>query len=147
MRHLLQKWAPLFVWAFVLPLCITQTTQGLISGRLVNSKTGRPLDGATLFYANLATNASGSTPTDRSGYYTLPLLSPGLYRVRAALGGYQDQEVYNLEVPVAGRLELNLQMRPLSDVWEAGEYRSVFLPGSKTIVTFYGPDLDESRAS
>jgi hypothetical protein len=73
-------------------------------------------------------------------------LPPGTYRLRAAADGYQTQELYQLEVPVAGRLEVNLRLRPLSDVWEAGEYRSVFLAGSRTVVTFYGPDLDESRS-
>ncbi len=37
-------------------------------------------------------------------------------------------------------------LRPLSDVWESGQYRSVFLPGTQTIVTFYGPDVDTSRS-
>src|SRR5439155_22523749 len=32
------------------------------------------------------------------------------------------------------------------EVWEAGQYKSVFLPGSKTIVTFFGPDVDSSRS-
>ena len=31
-------------------------------------------------------------------------------------------------------------------MWEAGQYRSVFLPGSKTIVTFFGPDVDTSKS-
>ena len=70
------------------------------------------------------------------------MLSPGFYRVRAVAEGFQAGEVQELELPVAARLELNFRLRPLSDVWEAGQYRSVFLPGSKTIVTFYGPDVD-----
>ncbi len=41
---------------------------------------------------------------------------------------------------------MNFQLRPLNAVWESGQYRSVFLPGSKTIVTFYGPDVDSSRS-
>src|SRR5262249_7240612 len=48
--------------------------------------------------------------------------------------------------PVAARLELEVRLRPLSDVWEGGQYKSVFLPGYKTIVTFYGPDVDSSRS-
>ena len=46
---------------------------------------------------------------------------------------------------MAGRIELDFKLRPLSDVWEAGEYQSVFLPGSKTVVTFFGPDVDASK--
>ena len=59
---------------------------------------------------------------------------------------YQSQEVQELELTVAARIELDFRLRPLNDVWEAGEYKSVFLPGSKTIVTFYGPDVDPSKS-
>jgi hypothetical protein len=66
--------------------------------------------------------------------------------VRFTAPGYQAQELQEIELPVAARFELDLRMRPLSDVWEAGQFRSVFLPGAKTIVTFYGPDVDTSRS-
>src|SRR5882724_6387462 len=123
-----------------------QTTQGLIAGRLVSSQTGAPIAGAQVTYANAATGSSGAAMSDASGNFFLPMLSPGFYRVRAIAGGFQTREVQELELPVAARLELNFQLRPLNDVWEAGQYRSVFLPGTKTIVTFYGPDVDSSRS-
>src|SRR5260370_40130904 len=123
-----------------------QTTQGLIAGRLVNSQTGGGIPGAQVSYANAATGASGVATSDRSGNYFLPMLSPGLYRVRAIASGFQSREVQELELPVAARLEVEFRLRPLNDVWEAGQYRSVFLPGTKTIVTFYGPDVDTSRS-
>src|SRR5688572_4211517 len=122
-----------------------QTTQGLISGRVVDSVTGVPLRGATVSWTNQNTNGNGSAVTGAAGYYVLPLLSPGNYRIRIAADNYQAQEVQELELPVAARLDLSFQMRPLSDVWEAGQYRSVFLPGSEAILTFYGPDIDTSR--
>ncbi len=127
-------------------LATAQTTQGLISGRLVNSQRGNPISGAQVSYWNSATGSSGSARSDPSGNFFLPLLSPGYYRIRAAADSYQAQEVHELELPVAARLELNFRLRPLNDVWEAGQYRSVFLPGSKSIVTFYGPDVDSSRS-
>src|SRR6266550_3630238 len=130
-----------FAWA-----AAGQTTQGLIAGRLVNSQTGAPIGGAQVTYANAATGASGAATSDSSGNFFLPMLSPGFYRVRAVASGFQAREVQELELPVAARLELDFRLRPLSDVWEAGQYRSVFLPGTKTIVTFYGPDVDSSRS-
>ena len=123
-----------------------QTTQGLIAGRLVNSQTGAPVSGAQVSYSNSATSSSGVATSDARGNFFLPMLSPGQYRIRATATGFQSREVQELELPVAARLELNFQLRPLNDVWEAGQYRSVFLPGSKTIVTFYGPDVDSSRS-
>ena len=123
-----------------------QTTQGLISGKLQNSQSGAPISGAQVTCWNALTGATVTARSDAGGNYFLPLLSPGNYRVRATADAYQAREVQELELPVAGRLELNFQLRPLNDVWEAGQYRSVFLPGSRTIVTFYGPDVDSSRS-
>ncbi len=123
-----------------------QTTQGLISGSLANQVSGQPLAGATITYTSTTLSATGVEKSDAAGYYFLPLLSPGIYTVRATADGYQTQEFQQLELRVAGRIQIDFKMRPLSDVWEAGRYRSVFLPGTKTIVTFYGPDVDDSRS-
>jgi hypothetical protein len=124
----------------------SQTTQGLISGRLLNSVTGRPIDGATVGFTSATSNLAGASPADANGYYYLPLLSPGFYRIRVTAPNFQSQEVQELELTVAARVELDFRLRPLSDVWESGEYKSVFLPGQKTIVTFYGPDVDSSKS-
>jgi outer membrane receptor protein involved in Fe transport len=123
-----------------------QTTQGIISGRLVDSRTGQPIAGASIEYRAQLTDTGGVASSDPGGFYNLPLLSPGLYSIRAQANGYQAQELQELELPVAARLEVDFRLRPLSDVWESGQYRSVFLPGSQTIVTFYGPDVDTSRS-
>jgi len=125
---------------------VSQTTQGLISGQLVNSVTGRPVAAASVTYSSSTSNLAGSARSDDAGYYYLPLLSPGFYRISVAHASYQTQEVQELELTVAARIELDFRLRPLSDVWEAGEYKSVFLPGSRTIVTFYGPDVDPSKS-
>ena len=125
---------------------VSQTTQGLISGKLLDSVTGRPIAGATVLYSSSVSNLAGASASDPSGYYYLPLLSPGLYQVRVTAPDYQAQEVQELELTVAARVELDFRLRPLNDVWESGEYKSVFLPGTKTIVTFYGPDVDPSKS-
>jgi len=122
-----------------------QTTQGLISGRLLNSVTGTPIQGANIVYASPLTNLAGGAVSAESGYYLLPLLSPGIYQLRVTGEGFQAQEVQELELTVAARINLDFRLRPLNDVWEAGQYKSVFLPGSKTIVTFYGPDVDSTK--
>jgi outer membrane receptor protein involved in Fe transport len=131
-------------------LCATagfsQTTQGLISGRLVSSVTGQPLAGASITYSSNLNNLAGAAQSDANGYYYLPLLSPGFYRLRVTEPAYQSQEVQELELTVAARIELDFRLRPLNDVWESGQYNSVFLPGSKTIVTFFGPDVDPSKS-
>jgi hypothetical protein len=126
-------------------LACGQTTQGLISGRLLNSVTGAAIGGASIIAIGAGTSEARTT-SDAQGYFYLPLLSPATYRVQVTLTGYQTQEIQELTLAVAARLELDFLLRPLSDVWEAGQYNSVFLPGSKTIVTFFGPDVDPSRS-
>src|SRR4030081_464243 len=80
-----------------------QTTQGLIAGRLVDSQSGASIAGAQVSYSNAATGASGAAVSDRSGNYFLPMLSPGMYRLRATASGFQSREVQELELPVAAR--------------------------------------------
>ncbi len=111
----------------------------------MNSVTGAPVEGARIIFASALTTIAGGAVSDSSGYYLLPLLSPGLYQIRVTADGYQSQEIENIELTVAARVDLDLRLRPLNDVWEAGQYNSVFLPGSKTIVTFYGPDVDSTK--
>jgi hypothetical protein len=135
------------VWLFACAALHAQTTQGLISGRVVDSRTGSPLAGASITYTSTAGPIGGTASSDRTGYFILPLLTPGFYRLRVEAGGYQAQEVQQVELAVAGRLDFNFRLRASSDVWEAGQYRSVFLPNSDAIVTFYGPDVDTSRSS
>jgi hypothetical protein len=112
----------------------------------MDSVTGRPIAGASVSYTSETLAATGTLQSDAGGYYFLPLLSAGTYSIRTTANGYQSQELDQLDLPVAGRIQIDFKLRPLSDVWEAGQFKSVFLPGSKTIVTFYGPDVDTSRS-
>ena len=123
----------------------SQTTDGLIAGRIVDAQTGQPIAATQVSYLNLQTNTRGVADAGSSGFYALPLLPPGAYRIRATADGYQAQEVHELELPVASRVDLNLKLRPLGDVWEQGRYRSVFFPDSEAVLTFFGPDVDASR--
>jgi hypothetical protein len=123
-----------------------QSTQGVIFGRVTDLREGIPVAGAAVSYERSESRASGSVPTDAAGMYTLSSLTPGAYRLRVSANGYQPRELHDLRLPVAGFLELDFRLRPLEDVWEQGQYRSVVLPGTRSVVTFYGPDLDTSRS-
>ncbi len=144
MRHALRLAFAMILGA--LGYVSAQTTQGLIAGRVVNSVTGRAVAGATVTWYSTTLAASGVQRSDEAGYYFLPLLSAGTYTLRTEGATFQAQELQELVLPVAGIVNLDFRMRPLNDVWEAGQYRSVFLPGTKTVVTFFGPDVDTSRA-
>src|SRR5271169_5657163 len=107
-----------------------QTTQGLITGRIVNLRTARPIERAKVLYTARDGTIGGEQSADSQGYFTLPLLSPGFYHLRIEAPDFQSQELEQVELAVAGRLDFNFLLRPLSDVWEAGEYKSVILPGT-----------------
>ncbi len=85
--------------------------------------------------------------TNRYGWYVHGALSPGRYRLELTAGGYQTFELEEIDLPVAGLVDLNLTLRPLNDVWEAGLARSVLPHGSRAVLAFFGPDLDASRLS
>ena len=127
------------------PCLFAQTTQGLISGSIVNSVTGRPISGASIAYESPALSASGTYQSDAGGYYFLPLLSTGTYSVRATAAGYQSQELQELDLPVAGRIQIDFKLRPLSDVWEAGN-SAAFIFREQNHRQLYGPDVDTSRS-
>ena len=138
-------------WAFLLALVgavpvFAQTTQGVVAGSVVDLVTGRPIEHAEVVSHAHASALAIAVRTDGAGQYATSQLSPGLYRVRVNAPGYQPQEVRSVDLPVAGRVDMDFRLRPLADVWESGAYRSVVLPGSKTLVTFYGPDVDTSRS-
>src|SRR5580692_4012660 len=66
-----------------------QTTQGLISGSIINSVTGKPIAGASVAYSSTVLAASGTVRSDSGGFYFLPLLSAGTYSIRTTGDGYQ----------------------------------------------------------
>jgi hypothetical protein len=125
----------------------SQTTQALVTGHIADAITRTPLKDARVHYVHLATGAARDAFADSSGFYVLPLLSPGTYRIRVENGdSYQPREAAAIEIPVSGLIELDFELRPITDLWEAGLYRSVLLNGFRTSVNFYGPDVDFSRS-
>ncbi len=131
---------PAFRASLLFLLCtaagISQTTQGLISGQLADSVTGRPVIAASVFYSSATSNLAGAASSDASGYYYLPLLSPGVYQIRVTSPAYQSQEVQELELTVAARIELDFRLRPLSDVWESGNTRAFFSQDKRPSLRF-----------
>ena len=53
--------------------------------------------------------------------------------------------VKGLELAVAGYIEQNVSLRLLSDVWQKGVPRSSVSRDYRTVLLFYGPDVDTSR--
>jgi hypothetical protein len=67
-------------------------------------------------------------------------LSPGTYLFRAEIAGFQPREVHALELAVAGRIDLDFQLRALNETLSSMASRTLPIPGSPYRVRFFGPD-------
>jgi hypothetical protein len=123
------------------PLLSGQTTQGVISGRVVNAASGLPVKGASVQWTRLHSGEKGDPVySDDLGYYVFALLSPDTYELRAEAPGFQPQAVAEQELGVAERLDVSFRLRPISDVY--GAKTDTFVPaGKEREVHFYAADL------
>jgi hypothetical protein len=112
----------------VAAMALAQTTDGSLAGLARDSVSGQPVVGANILAERSDTGISTLARTGSDGDFTIPRMAPGRYRIEVRAEKYQSVEIQNLDLAVAGVLELDLRLRPSSDVWERGQYRSVFLP-------------------
>ena len=77
--------------------CLAKPPRGSFQASWLDSVTGRPIAGASVLYSSATSNLAGASASDASGYYYLPLLSPGFYRDPSDAPAYQSQEVQELE--------------------------------------------------
>src|SRR5215472_2760723 len=118
-----------------------QTTQGTITGRVFDRSAAEPLEGAAVIAYNVDNRESGRSKTNKDGFYTISLLSPGTYRVRAEKSDFQAQEIYNLDLPVASQLDISFNLRPVKDLFST-EANRLALVGGDRIIPFFGEDTN-----
>ncbi len=75
------------------------TTQGSIAGT-VSDSSGAVVGGASVTIANSSTNAQFRTTTDGSGYFVVPLVEPGTYKVVIAAQGFASYTANDVVVNV-----------------------------------------------
>src|SRR5687767_8849698 len=98
-----------FLAAFALVLtgiATAQETTGTIAGRVVDTQ-GLDVPGATV----TATGPQGArtTVTDGSGRYSVPLLTPGVYTVRAELQGFKVVQQQNVTVSLGQTVNVDVK--------------------------------------
>jgi hypothetical protein len=123
-----------------------QTAYSIISGFVVDAASGQPIAAAHVTCANQSTDEKETVTPDGAGRFTSPLLSPGTYRVTAGAAGFQDRVIDQLELAVAGHLDLRFELWRLSDPWHTAGHRTIVMPRSGAVSPFYGPDIDVSRS-
>jgi len=93
-RTLASSLALLFVLSFLPSSAFSQdTVTGAFEGAVTNGLTGDPIEGATAEITNVETNVTFTKRTDARGRFYQGLLTPGVYRIRVSMNGYQPREV------------------------------------------------------
>ncbi len=91
----------------VAPWCLAQTAQ--ITGRVTDS-TGAVIPGTSITVTNVATGAERKVTTNEVGYYTVPLLPPGAYRIHIEQEGFKPITRSGIILEVDQRAELNFTL-------------------------------------
>lgn len=97
-------------------LALAQAT-GQITG-LITDTQGGVLPGVTVEVTNMDTGATRTAVTGADGLYTVPLLQPGNYAVRASLSGFKTavQEGVRVTVTETARVAFEMEVGQLSEV-------------------------------
>jgi hypothetical protein len=95
-------------FAVALPL-LAQT--GQITGH-VSDPTGATVPGAAITVTNIGTEVATQTTTNADGYYTVPFLSPGEYRITAGKEGFKTatRSGVKLDVNQIARIDFGLTL-------------------------------------
>ena len=94
----------------VLPAVARAQATGTISG-VVTDPSGAILPGATIEARSAATGQVRTATTGAEGFYTVPLVSPGRYEVKASLSGFQSATRTNVQVSVSETARANLTLQ------------------------------------
>ena len=87
---------------------------GILTGRVVDSKTLFPLQGATI----LIEGESLGTISDENGYFKLEKIPFDSYNILASYLGYQTEVLFNVIVKSAGSPDLLFKLEEVSDQLE-----------------------------
>ena len=95
--------------AFFAPASASAQASGQINGTVTDA-TGGVLPGVTVEATNTATGVTRSAISGADGLYTLPLLQPGNYNVKASLQGFRSQQRDGVRVTVTETARLTFQL-------------------------------------
>ncbi len=84
---------------------------GSFSGNVLDSA-GAAITGATVTATSQGTGAARQAVTDDSGHYLIPLLSVGIYTVRAEFKGFRTSETKDLRLQIDEAREIDFHLSP-----------------------------------
>ena len=101
------------VLALALPLVVPSRASAQATGSiagLVTDQSAAVMPGVTVEATNTATGQVRNTVTGGDGYYTLPLLQPGRYDVKAALSGFKPVVQKGIDVSVGDTSRVDVKL-------------------------------------
>ena len=98
------------------PAAALAQSSGQITG-LVTDTSGAILPGVTVEATNAGTNATRTSVTGLDGLFTIPLLQPGNYTVKASLTGFRTavREGVRVTVTETARVAFDMQVGQLAE--------------------------------
>ena len=88
---------------------LAQDARGTISGTVVDASKSL-VPGASVTATNIAMGTSMSAVTNQDGFFQIPYLIPGAYKVTVELAGFKKWVRETVDVRVADRLELEVAL-------------------------------------
>lgn len=113
-------WTGVWGLIFMLTLALAgsaQESRGTIFG-VVSDSSGARVPGVTVTVVNVATNVSNASLSNEQGYYEVPFLISGKYKVETELPGFKKFIQDGITLQVNDRLEINvtLEVGAVNDV-------------------------------
>lgn len=91
-------------------IVIAQQINGAISGRVLNERS-EVIPNATVTVESTALSVKRTTTTDQEGYFTVPNLPAGSYKVTINATGFSDFRQENIKLDVGGNFAVTAHMR------------------------------------
>ncbi len=86
-----------------------QSNTGSING-IVQDQGGAIIRGVTITVTNVGTNETRTTQSNDEGYYEVPSLATGVYKVVGTASGFQESTVSDARLAVGAKLRVDLKM-------------------------------------
>ncbi|OYW07438.1 MAG: hypothetical protein B7X34_10995, partial [Acidobacteriia bacterium 12-62-4] len=99
---------------------------------LVTDASKASISGATVTVTNVGTQTVRTANTNGEGFYTVPLLPPGAYRVEASNPGFAPQKLNELRLETGQTARLDFELKPGSVVESIDVSASAVLINSET---------------
>jgi hypothetical protein len=99
-----------FLSIFVTFPALAQQVNGAIAGRVVNER-DEVIPGAVVTAESAEISIKRSTTTNEEGYFTIPNLPAGAYKVTVKATGFSDVMQENIKLDVGGNFTITARMR------------------------------------